>query len=141
MIRVSRLKISLTIVPANLVGEAGGAAEVDQVSAATDEYVLQVDHLVERGMQVGVCATADVGAALQHGDLRAAFGQGDRRVQPGNPCPYYGDVAIRLAHPVTRFHTAITAPRARIPSFSAVEMPTRSRKTSILRSAIRPSSR
>ena len=135
------LKPGLAIVPADLLGETGGIAQFDQVGAAADHDVLRVHHLIQRGMQIGAGAAANVGAAFQHGDARAIAGQRYRCSQTGCACPDHHDVALGRAHPSTLFHAAIIAPRARIVSFSPVESPMRSRKTSILRSAMRPSSR
>ena len=100
----------LAVVPADFIGEAGLVAEVDEVGAAADEDVLGVDDLVERGMQIGVGATADVGAAFEHRDGDAVLGEGDGCGKAGDARSHDDDFAGELgcsgamAHPVPRGH-------------------------------------
>ena len=140
------------VVPADRPLGGGLLDQFREVGAAAEDDVLRVDGLAERGMQVGVGAAADEGAAFQESHGCAIAGQRNGGGETSYARADHGHVGgARVGgataqiggalHSTMRFHAAIVAPRRRTASFSAVERAMRSPKTSILRAAMRASRR
>ena len=71
----ARLDEGHAIVPENLAGGADLLVESHQVGTAAEEHMLAVvDSLFGAGMTVGGGAAAEIAAALDHGDCKAAIG-------------------------------------------------------------------
>ncbi len=65
------------VVPADGVDCASLGDEVEEVGAAAEDDVLGVDGLVERGVRVGIGATADEGTTFEQGDGCAIASESD----------------------------------------------------------------
>ena len=124
----SGLNESKAAVPADLVGGADAAIEVDEVGAAAQQDMLAVIHdFAGAGMLVGGGAASEVRTALEQGDLVSRLGQCASGGEPGQATANHGHSrGISGAHSLIRRHRPLQSTR----SFSAMVRRTRSVKTS-----------
>src|SRR5450432_3079782 len=123
----ARLDEGHAIEPANFIFDADGFVERQQICAGAEQDVLAVVHdFAGAGMFVGGGASAEVGAAFEDGDLKAAASKGARGGNSGESASDDGYCGGTVRHQTIRCNN----PLPRMVSFSRVVRLTLRVKTS-----------
>src|ERR1700727_2017989 len=101
--------------------------------------MLRIDDLAERGMRIGIGATANPELAIEKRNARAGTGECLGGCEPGNTCANNENVRSRRAHPKILAARDWSRPGARMASFCGVGTEMRSRKTAVGETAMRSS--